>query len=106
MEKHPATNSRSSIAAVRETIQQRILPLVEVVVGLRDGLRELVMSSGMQVLEKLLEDGRQQMCGPAKKKQSDRQAYRYGHDKGQLVMGGRKVSLAKPRVRSVEGEEP
>ncbi len=105
MDKHPARNSRSSIAAVRATVQQRILPLVEVIVGLKDGLRELVVSSGMQVIEKLLEDEREQLCGPAKKKQADRQAYRYGHDSGQLVMGSRKISLPKPRVRSVVGRE-
>ncbi len=78
---------------------------MEVVVGLKDGLRELVVCSGMQVLEKLLEDDRHQLCGPPKKKQADREAYRYGHDSGQLVMGGRKVSLSKPRVRSVGGGE-
>ena len=64
MDKHPARNSLSSIAAVRERVGQRIQPLVEVIVGLKDGLRELVVSSGMQVLEKLLEDDRQQLCGP------------------------------------------
>lgn len=78
---------------------------MEVVVALKDGLRALVVSSGMQVLEALLEDDRERLCGPARKQQIEREAYRYGYDQGQLVMGGRKVSMAKPRVRRVAGGE-
>jgi transposase-like protein len=76
-----------------------------VIVALKDGLRELVVSAGMQVVEALLEDDREKLCGPKKKQQIDREAYRYGYDQGQLVMGGRKVSVAKPRVRRVAGGE-
>lgn len=86
-------------------VGQRVLPLLEVVVALKDGLRELVVSSGMQVLEALLEDDREKLCGPKRKQQVEREAYRYGYDHGQLVMGGRKVSVAKPRVRGVNGGE-
>jgi len=78
---------------------------MEVIVALKDGLRELVVSSGMQVLEALLEDDRERLCGPTRKQQIEREAYRYGYDQGQLVMGGRKVSVPKPRVRRVAGGE-
>ncbi len=105
MKKHPARRSTSTEASRPGFVQQRILPLLEVIVALKDGLRELVVSSGMQVLEALLEQDRTNLCGPAKKKQTERKAYRYGYDQGQLVMGGRKVAVAKPRVRSIAGEE-
>lgn len=59
----------------------------------------------MQVLEALLEDDREKLCEPKKKRQIEREAYRYGSDQGQLVMGRRKVSVAKPRVRGVHGDE-
>lgn len=105
MKKHPARKSRSSEGPTPGFIKQRVLPLMEVIVALKDGLRELVVSSGMQVLEALLEDDREKLCGPKRKQQSEREAYRYGYDQGQLVMGGRKVSVAKPRVRGVHGGE-
>lgn len=105
MKKHPARKSRSSEGPNPGFIEQRVLPLMEVIVALKDGLRELVVSSGMQVLEALLEDDREKLCGPKKKQQLEREAYRYGYDQGQLVMGGRKVSVAKPRVRRVAGGE-
>lgn len=58
MKKHPARKSRSSEGRTPGFIEQRVLPLMEVIVPLKDGLRELVVSSGMQVLEALLEDDR------------------------------------------------
>lgn len=105
MEKHPARKTSASEATKVGFVGQRVLPLIEVIVSLRDGLRELVVSSGLQVLKALLEEDRQRLCGPARKKQQDRTAYRYGYDSGQLVMGGRKLAMEKPRVRSVNGEE-
>jgi hypothetical protein len=53
----------------------------------------------------MLEEDRQALCGPARRWQTDRAAYRHGYGEGQLVLGGRKVKLTKPRVRSVEGRE-
>ena len=105
MKKHRARKWRSAEGAKSGFIQQRVLPLVGVIVALKDGLRELIVTSGMQVLEALLEDDREKLCGPKRKQQLEREAYRYGYDQGQLVMGGRKVSVDKPRVRRVDGGE-
>lgn len=105
MKKHPARKRRASEEPRRVFNVQRVLPLMEVIVALKDGLRELVVSSGMQVLEALLEEDRQKLCGPTRKQQIEREAYRYGYDQGQLVIGGRKISVAKPRVRRVAGGE-
>jgi putative transposase len=105
VKKHPGRKPRSSEGPSPGFIHQRVVPLMEVIVALKDGLRELVVSSGMQVLEALLEDDRERLCGPTRKQQIEREAYRYGYDQGQLVMGGRKVSVAKPRVRRVAGGE-
>lgn len=103
MKKHPARRSKGSEES--GFIQQRVLPVLEVIVALKDGLRDLVVTSGMQVLEALLEQDREMLCGPKRKQQSEREAYRYGYDHGQLVMGGRKVAVSKPRVRRVGGGE-
>jgi transposase-like protein len=53
----------------------------------------------------MLEEDRQALCGPPRCWQKERTAYRHGYGEGQLVLGGRKVKLPKPRVRSVEGRE-
>jgi len=64
------------------------------------------MSTGLAVFEAMLEEDRGTLCGPAGICQgAQRTAYRYGHEQGRVVLGGRKVQLRRPRVRSVVGEE-
>jgi transposase-like protein len=71
----------------------------------RQALRELVLTSGLKVFAEMLEEDRTLICGPRHQPNAGRSAYRHGHDEGQLVFGGRKIRLRKPRVRSVAGAE-
>jgi len=71
----------------------------------RQALRELVLANGLRVFGEMLEEDRTLLCGPRHQPSAERSAYRHGHDEGQLVFGGRKIRLQKPRVRSVAGEE-
>src|SRR5712691_741738 len=80
-------------------------PLTEVLLDARQTLREFVMSKGLEVFSRMLEEDRTALCGPKNKPQEERQAYRHGHDEGQVVLGGRKIRMSKPRVRSLAGEE-
>jgi len=66
---------------------------------------EVVLAQGFDGVMGLLEEDREALCGPARRWQAERQAYRHGHDEGRLVLGGRTVKIPKPRVRSLEGEE-
>lgn len=79
--------------------------LSEVLFDARCSLRELVLGKGLEVFSKMLEEDRTALCGQKNQPQENRQAYRHGHDEGQQVLGGRKIRLRKPRVRSVTGEE-
>ena len=83
--------------------RQMFLP--RAVLDTRIALREFLLAAGMKALLDELEDDRTLLCGPKGRFQDDRRAYRHGHDTGQLVMGGRKVRVLKPRVRSVDGGE-
>jgi hypothetical protein len=77
-----------------------------VLVRAGEALRELVMATGLAVFEAMLEEDREALCGPAGSwQEAQRRAYRYGHEQGRVVLGGRKVQLGRPRVRSVGGEE-
>src|SRR5688572_9794330 len=79
--------------------------LAEVLLDAQRSLRELVLSEGLEVFSKMLEDDRTALCGRKNQPQENREAYRHGHDEGQQVLGGRKIRLSKPRVRSVAGQE-
>ncbi len=85
------------------SLPPRQLSIPEILISTRVGLRELVFNSGFQVFQALLETDREALCGPRYAPQEDRQAYRHGFDEGQVVLGGRKVRVKKPRVRSADG---
>lgn len=72
---------------------------------IRHDLREFVVSAGMTALSTLLEQERTKLCGPRYAHQSDRVAGRAGHVSGELVMGGRRVNVSRPRVRTRDGRE-
>lgn len=71
----------------------------------RAQLLEVVLAKGFEGAIQMLEADREVLCGPNRRWQEDRQAYRYGFDEGRLVLGGRTVKLRKRRVRSTDGRE-
>jgi len=71
----------------------------------RRDLRAFVVDAGMAALAELLEQERTAVCGPRHARDKGRRAYRAGHTQGELVMGGRRLSVARPRARTVSGEE-
>ena len=82
----------------------RHLPLVDILIDAQAELQELVVAAGLKVLEAMLEEDRAAVCGPRYARQPERQAYRAGHAPSQVVLGGRKVAVRRPRARR-EGAE-
>jgi transposase-like protein len=78
--------------------------LVGLLVDTRTELLELAVRSGLKVLETMLEEDRTAVCGPRYAHQPDRAASRAGTVRSEVVLGGRKVSLRRPRARSGAGE--
>ena len=87
-----------------DSLTQRHLPLVDLLVDTRSELMELAVASGLQVLQTMLEDDRTTICGQRYQHQVERQASRAGTVPSEVVIGGRKVALRRPRVRA-NGEE-
>jgi putative transposase len=87
-----------------ESPAQRHLPLVDLLVDTRAELMELVVASGLQVLTTMLEEDRTAICGLRYQHQDERQASRAGTVPSEVVLGGRKVAMRRPRVRR-HGEE-
>jgi putative transposase len=83
---------------------QRHLPLVDLLVDTRAELMELAVASGLKVLITMLEEDRTAICGQRYQHQVERQASRGGTVPSEVVLGGRKVALRRPRVRA-NGEE-
>jgi transposase-like protein len=66
---------------------------------------EVVVTSGMRVVEAMLEEDRIELCGPKHARRRDREMVRGGTVNGEVALGGRRVSIRRPRVRRVEGGE-
>ena len=83
-----------------EAQNQPVFPIKEFV---RAQLFSFVVSLGIDQLYKILEDERTALCGDRYRHNEERTAVRSGHAQGSLAMGGRQVSLSRPRVRSADG---
>lgn len=88
--------------AVDQGVRQLILNVPEFV---GRGLHELVVGAGLTVLSGLLEEERTRLVGERYVHSPGRTASRAGHVRGELVLGGRRVVVSRPRARSVDGKE-
>jgi hypothetical protein len=99
-----AVRGKETAAPARIEMPRRVR-LGTVLVRAKQALREVMLSAGTDVLMAMLEDDRTALCGPKHSQWEQRKNHRHGYDTGPLVLGGRKVAVRKPRVRSIEGGE-
>ena len=60
--------------------------------------------SGSACCAELLEQEVDEVVGPKGKWNPDRTAVRHGHETGEVTLGGRRVAVERPRVRTADGE--
>lgn len=70
----------------------------------RATLHDVVMRSGMAIVAAMLEDDRELLCGRRYVHDRSRAATRAGYADGELALGGRRVTIRRPRVRNAQGE--
>ena len=85
--------------------EQVNVALQEVALDARAGLLAFAVGVGLKVFHTLLEENVREVVGEKGRHQAERQAYRHGHERSSLTLGGRKVVVDKPRVRSCDGQE-
>lgn len=88
---------------VRQGIVDRLVLDIPEIVGRE--LHEIVVGAGMSVLAKMLEAEREKLCGPRYVHSTTRRASRGGTTKAELALGGRRVSVQRPRVIGQNGRE-
>ena len=86
--------------------EQRRPVLVDVLHDTRATLLELAVASGVQVLHAMLEEDRTALCGARYAHQAARDVHRAGSTPSEVVLGGRKVPMRRPRVRTAQHEVP
>jgi len=69
-----------------------------------DALHALSVDVGLGVLAELMETEVDEVVGPRGRHDPERSAVRHGHEAGEVTLGGRRLGVSRPRVRSADGE--
>jgi putative transposase len=101
----PRIVTASSDLEAQDLPEQVTIALHELAGVAKEGLLAFSVGIGLAVLDELFEAEVVRLAGPKGKHDSDRRAYRHGHEQRQVTLGGRRVQVNKPRVRSVDEEE-
>ena len=78
--------------------------LGELVGAAREGLLALSVGVGLGVVHDLMQAEVDEVVGPKGKHNPDRTAKRHGHENGSLTLGGRRVPVRRPRMRTADDE--
>ena len=97
----PVAEAINDEAVLPERVQEA---LGELVGAAREGLLALSVEVGLGVLHELLELEVDEVVGPKGRWNADRSAVRHGHEDGEVTLGGRRVAVKRPRVRTADGE--
>lgn len=76
--------------------------LGELVGAAREGLMALSIGLGLGVVHELMRAEVDEVVGPRGKHDPERAAKRHGHENGSLTLGGRRVQVRRPRVRTAD----
>jgi putative transposase len=83
--------------------EQVTIALAELAGAAREGLLALAVGTGLGVLGELLAADVDRLVGPKGRHDPDRVAVRHGSEPGQVTLGGRRVRVDRPRVRTADG---
>ena len=97
----PVAEAINDEAVLPERLQEALGQLVG---AAKEGLLALSVGVGLGVLTELMEEEVDDVVGPKSRQDPDRVAVRHGHEDGEVTLGGRRVGVQRPRVRTVDGE--
>jgi len=97
------------VSLAQASMDEMVLParvqeaLGQLVGSAKEGLLALSVGVGLGVLVELLEEEVVEVVGPRGRHIVERVAVRHGHEAGEVTLGGRRVQVERPRVRSADG---
>ena len=99
----------SNVPVAQATMQEAVLPervqeaLGQLVGAAKEGLLALSVGVGLGVLEELMAEEVDDVVGPKGLHNAERTAVRHGHEDGSVTLGGRRVDVRRPRMRTANG---
>jgi len=105
MKKVLAAKVGTALQATESPLPPRIQEaLGELVGAAREGLLALSVGVGLGVVHELMELEVDEVVGAKGKHNPDRAAVRHGHEAGSMTLGGRRVAVRRPRMRTAADE--
>jgi putative transposase len=105
MKKVPASGVVTAVEGSESPLPPQVQQaLGELVGAAREGLLALSVGVGLGVVHELMEAEVTEVVGPKGKHNPDRVAVRHGYDDGSMTLGGRRVEVSRPRMRTADDE--
>ena len=101
--------SSSKVVTTGEAVECPLPPQIQEALGelvgaAKEGLLALSVGVGLGVVHELMELEVAEVVGPKGKHDPERTAKRHGHENGSMTLGGRRVPVSRPRMRSADDE--
>lgn len=95
----PARSVHEGAVALPDAVSVAVGELAD---ELEEGLLAFAVGAGLQVLGAILDAEATALAGPKGRHDPQRSAVRHGSDDGLVTLGGRQVSITRPRVRTAD----
>ena len=100
------TVTREQVGTTELALPPRVQEALGQLVGsAKEGLLALSVGIGLGVLAELMDEEVDDVVGPKGRHNAERSAVRHGHESGEVTLGGRRVPVERPRVRSADGSQ-
>ena len=106
MKKHAKNSEHLQLVDELTTATVEIpLPILSAHASIERSFFDLCVNAGQQVLSAMMEQDRDDLCGPRWQRDPNRKAGRAGTTRSEVTLGGRRIGITRPRARSIEGTE-
>jgi transposase-like protein len=103
MSKNYQTETAPALTATEVVVPERVtIAMTELAGAVEEGLLALAVATGMQVMRTIMDADVTAACGPKGRHDASRTAVRHGTDDGSVTLGGRRVPVRRPRVRTAD----
>jgi transposase-like protein len=100
----PKDTHRTAADQAQLQLPERVtVAVAELASVAREGLLALAVGTGLQVLQAMLAEDVAGLVGARSRHIPERTAVRHGSEPGQVTLGGRRVRVRRPRVRTADG---
>ena len=96
--------TRAAAAVTDELVMPEsvTLAMADLAETVEEGLLALAVGAGFGVMQVMMQESVTGLCGPKGVHDPDRSAVRHGSEDGSVTLGGRRVPVRRPRVRSAD----